>query len=173
MIQGTLNIPNANIIFRNFKGERRTFNEEGKRNFCVTFDHETAAKLEQDGWNIKWPKNPTEDDTRLPHLPVEVSFKNFAPRVMMITTRGKNSLDEESISVLDGAEIKSADIVIRPYNYEVNGRSGVKAYLKSLYVTLVEDEFERKYMNVGENMCAHCGKCPSLGACGSEDDLPF
>jgi len=172
-IDEVLTFENANIIFRNFQGKRTTYNEEGKRNFCVTLDEETARRLHADGWNVKWPKNPTEDDTRLPHLPVEVSFKNYPPKIFMITTGGKNSLDENNIDCLDTAEIKTADIVINPYNWDGPRGEGVKAYLKSLYVTLIEDEFEHKYMNIGENVCSSCGRCPSKGDCGSTDDLPF
>jgi hypothetical protein len=66
----------------------------------------------------------------------------------MITSRGRTSLGEEEINLLDWAEIKTADVIFRPYNWEVSGKTGVKAYLVSLFVTIKEDELELKYADI-------------------------
>lgn len=148
MVENNLRIENAKIAFRNFSGKEGKFNPAGRRNFCVIFSPEDGDKLKQDGWNIKYLKSRDEDEPDTPYMQVAVSFENYPPRVILITKDGKTSLDEESVSILDWAEIDKVDLIIRPYNWEVNGRGGTKAYLKTIYVTLVEDEFESKYYDI-------------------------
>lgn len=173
MIKSNIMIENARIGFRNFGGKEGRFNPEGRRNFCVfldtlvevepTFNGGEVVKdsnigpgfytmlgnvLAQDGWNVRWLQPRDSEDDPIPYLQVTVSYDNLPPKIIMITSGGKTILDEKSVSLLDWAEIKSVDLIIRPYNWEVNGKSGVKAYIKSMYVTIEEDEFERKYSNI-------------------------
>ena len=68
----------------------------------------------------------------------------------MVTRRKKTKLDEENISALDYASIKEVDVIVTPFDWEVNGKSGTKAYLQTMYVTINEDEFADKYADLEE-----------------------
>lgn len=148
IIKKNLSIEDARIGFRNFSGKEGQYNPKGKRNFVVFLDKANAEDLAKDGWNIRWlkPRDPDEDPQA--YLPVDVSFDHIPPRILVITSHAKNELSEDSINKLDWAEIERVDLIIRPYNWKVGEKEGVKAYLKTMYVTIVEDEFAAKYRDV-------------------------
>jgi hypothetical protein len=140
-----LTIEDAKIIFRNFEGREDKFNRAGNRNFAVLIeDKETALNLINDDWNLKVLKPRTPDDSIVYYLPVSVNMEGNVS-IKLVTNKNVNSLDAESVSTLDYIEIESADLIIRPYDWEVNGKTGRKAYLKTAYITMMEDEFADKY----------------------------
>ena len=141
------------IFFRNFAGEEGRYNNAGQRNFVVFLNEDEAEAMMADGWNVKWLEPKEEGDLSQPILKVKVKFggKGQPPRVVLITSRGRTNLDESMVSLLDWADIENVDMIIRPYEYDVNGKQGVSAYLKSIYVTIREDALELKYRDVPDS----------------------
>lgn len=139
-------IEGARIIFPNFSGKAGKYNKEGERSFGVILPEDIDVhRLEEEGWNIRWLRPRDEYEEPTPYMQVAVSFKGRPPKVVMVSGGKKAPLDEENIRLLDFAELENVDVVIRPYNWEAQGRTGVKGYLKTMYATIMEDEFAGKY----------------------------
>lgn len=141
----TFMIEDARIIFRNFSGKEGQYNREGDRNFAVILPVDVAEHMLQDGWNVRFLEPREEGDEATPYISVAVNFANRPPRVVLLTSTTRTQLDERSVEVLDWSDIRTADLIARGYDWTVNGKSGTKAYLQSLFVTIEEDALERKY----------------------------
>lgn len=146
-MENSITIENGRIMFRNFAGAPTKFNSKGGvRDFAVCLSADMAEQLAADGWNIKQLQSRDEEEEPLNFMKVKVSFTgNYPPNIYMIAGKKKQLLTEDTVSLLDVAEIQNVDMVIRPYRYDVNGKQGASAYLKSMYVTLVVDELAAKY----------------------------
>lgn len=146
MVRSNITIENARILFRDFSGEKNRYNSD--RTFTVVIEPDLAAKLEADGWPIKYLEPRNEEEERLPILRVKVSFGKIPPQIVLISGGVKKSLNEDNVNILDWAYIENVDVIIRPYNYDINGKTGVKAYLKSLWVTVRDESLEEKYRDI-------------------------
>lgn len=143
--RSNVTIEGARIIFRNFKGEQTQYNRAGDRNFCVVLDKELADQLADDGWNVKVREPKEEGDDPLLYLKVKVKFGDYPPVIKQVTSKGATQLDEDTVMILDTAAIENVDLIITPYAYTFNGKDGVSAYLKKMYVTIAEDDLDKKY----------------------------
>ena len=151
-------VDGRNMRFRNFAGKAGQFNMEGDRNFCLLLNPNVADDMQKEGFNIRY-LNPIDDgDDPVPYVQVKLKYHDRAgnplrgPKIVQVTRRGKTEIHEDTVSNLDWAEIEKFDISINPRPYEnINGRSGVTAYLKTLYVTISEDDFEDRYYDIPDS----------------------
>lgn len=146
----------------NFEGRATDFKPAGgEQMFNVQIcgpdicpDVDLAGALTNDGWNIKWTK-PRKEATLeereahipMPYLPVKLGWSFKPPTVVMIGSQsGKETeLNEQTVASLDHLEPVKVDMIIRPVWYDVNGATGWKAYLQTLYFTYMEDELQLEY----------------------------
>ena len=147
-----LQIDDARIIFRNFRGEGGRFNKEGDRNFAVVIpNQEMAESLLNDvnqygaGWNVKIKAPREEGDDPFIYLPVKVKFNNRGPVIYLESGSNRIRLTEDTISMLDEIDILSVDMEIRPYDDEINGKPFRSAYLQSMLVRQEIDRFAARF----------------------------
>ena len=144
--RGIVQIDDARICFRNFSGRPDKYNREGDRNFAVIIDdQEVADALIEQGWNVKIRPPREEGDDPFMYLAVKVKFNDRGPNVYLKTGRATNRLDEEGVDCLDNVDILGVDLDIRPYDWDVNGKTGRTAYLQSICVTQDTDRFASRF----------------------------
>lgn len=141
-----LAIDNARIIFKNFTGKDDKFGREGDRSFSIVIEDDALAEqLANDGWNVKL-LTPRDPDEKVNHfIKVKISFKVRPPKIWLLTNHKRTLLDEDTIATLQYARIENADVVVSPWRWEVNGKTGIAAYLETLYVKIEDDPFADKY----------------------------
>jgi hypothetical protein len=143
-------LENVSLTYRNFAGKEGMYNKAGARNFAVILTPDMAEAMLRDGWVVKTRPARVEGDDEQHYISVTVKFSQGGrpPRVVLISSKGRTTLDEADLEVLDWVDIQTVDLIIRPYEWEINGRTGTRAYLKSIYVTIREDELELKYSEI-------------------------
>lgn len=156
--RGMVDIDDALIIWRNFSGVGGKFNREGDRNFAVRIEEQDIADaLLAEGYNVRIKPPQQDGDEPFMYLPVKLKYYEDSrgnmrgPNAYFISGRARTELDEETIGCLDDLDIRSVDLTIRPYDWEVNGKSGRAAYLHSIQVTQEIDRFAARYAAEGNS----------------------
>lgn len=157
-VEDRVTLEGVRPIFKNFQGKKGKYNNEGDRSFSIILEPDIAEAMLKDGWSVRQLRSREEDIPGDWCLEIAVSYKNRPPTAVMITSRGRTSLSEDEIGILDDVDIKDnkVDLIINPYNWAITDKhggteSGTKAYLKSIYVIINEDELELKYADL-ENL---------------------
>ena len=146
-----LEIEDARIIYRNFEGVASKFNREGDRNFAVIVPNDEIKDiLVEAGWNVKIKPPRDEDDTPFMFIPVKVKFNNRGPAAYLRSGETVTRLNEETIGMLDEIDIQSVSMDLRPYDWDVNGKTGRTAYLQAINVIQNIDRFGDMYAQEGK-----------------------
>lgn len=164
--RNVLEINDARIIFRNFKGEADKYNREGDRNFSLIIAggalddgherkevtaEEMADALLNDvnrygvGWNVKIKAPREEGDDPFIYLPVKLKFNDRGPKVYLKSGRNTVALTEETVGMLDDIDIVSVDMDLRPYDGEISGQTFRAAYVQALWVKQEVDRFAARF----------------------------
>ena len=153
---GTVAFNNAQIPYgawRNFAGGPTRFDPKNtKRTFEIFLTDEEANRLMDLGWNVKWlePRNPSEP--KQAHLQVFIKLDGPArlqPKIWQTRKKGRPILlDGDLIGQLDMDDFERVKLQIRPYKWELDsGKSGIKAFVKQMFVTPVEDDFAAEFFD--------------------------
>ena len=150
--RGILQIDDARIVYRNFSGSPSKFNREGDRNFAVVIEtQEQADALIAEGWNVKIKAPRDEGEDPFIYLPVKIKFNDRGPSVYLRSGKAMRKLCEDTVDVLDNVDILSVSMDLRPYDWEVTGKTGRTAYLQSINVTQEVDRFADIYAEVNDS----------------------
>lgn len=144
-----IRLEGTRLIYPNFAGKETKFKPAGNRETgLVIKDMALIQALQDDGWNIKLFKpNPDTGEIDGGFIMAKVSYQVRPPKIVMVSDK-QVYLDEDTIEQLDWADITNVDAVVSPYLWEVNGRSGVSAYLKEAYITIEKSVFADKYSGI-------------------------
>lgn len=141
-------LENTRIIHKNFRGLPGQYNRQGDMSFSAVIAPELVDSLREIGWMVRElpPRDDIDGSEPLYFIPTRVNFDGpRPPEVFLITRNGPVKLDKETVGTLDNAEIISVDCTLHAHRWENNGKSGVKAYLRNMYVKIREDFLAQKY----------------------------
>ena len=166
--RGVLQIDGGRIVHRNFEGRPSKYNKKGDRNFSLVIPNallidvcdeipddaiatETVADyLSSLGWNLKVKPPREEGEEEFIFLPIKVNL-NGRVNIYLASGSRMTKLVEETVPVVDSIDIEEVDMDIRPYHWEVNGKTGTAAYLQTMKIVQRVDRFKEEYISNSED----------------------
>jgi hypothetical protein len=164
-----INLEGGQIAYSNFSGRPTQFNPDGgQRTVTFVIPEENAQSLMDAGWKIR--QQTFEDGTYRYLLEAKFTFRTRNgqlrdPKIFIVRDGNKLvHVTEDTVDTLDHAEIVSVDAVLGAVYWEWGGKSGITAYINSMYLTIKENAIDEKYRRMLESM----DDVPD-----GIDDLPF
>lgn len=137
--------------FRNFRGEKRKFNDEGKRNFNLRLDIPVEALDDLANMGLKIKEIAPYDD-EYGDQPTRFAKVNVAyggqrpPQLFLVSGKKLKELSQNELALLDTARFTNVDLVIRTYHKDENSTT---LYLQKGYFTIEQDPISAKYAALG------------------------
>lgn len=137
----SVTIEGAEIIYHRWAGTVNEWNKEGKKSVSIYIPDELLDVMIRDGWHINYTDPNDEGETPRAFINCKINFSQRPPRVIMVTKEKMIPLTDKSIGMLDDAEIINLDVTLIGNPWE----RGISCYLQKAYVTIQEDELDKKY----------------------------
>lgn len=147
MVEGAGQMDILPGAFRNFRGEKRKYNDEGKRNFNLALNLDTDALDELAATGLKIKELPPRDeeygDQPLRFVKVNVAYGGQQPpNLYLVNGKKMKELNQNELALLDGARFTNVDLVIRTYHRD---EETTTLYLQKGYFTIEQDPISAKY----------------------------
>ena len=147
MVEGAGQMDILPGAFRNFRGEKRKYNDEGKRNFNLALNLDTDALDELAATGLKIKELPPRDeeygDQPLRFVKVNVAYGGQQPpNLYLVNGKKMKELNQTELALLDGARFTNVDLVIRTYHRD---EETTTLYLQKGYFTIEQDPISAKY----------------------------
>ena len=157
MARKLLKLNNPEIFMINFAGRITDNNPKGHRQFAVKIPtEELAIQMKEEGWAVWYTKESEKYGPPQACITVEMRYHHekeleyLNPKIYKVTSRKKTLLTEDLVADLERDEIIDIDLWINPSHWTVNGKSGIKAYVDTMWVTIEEDDTVLKYAHLDE-----------------------
>lgn len=140
--------------YRNFDSAPKSWTPRGQKGpcqFAMALTEARVMELEEMGVEINytkpWPDAP-DDWEPTPFVTVHLRYDNYPPEVWKVTKSRRVELTEETVGLLNYAEIVTADLRFRVSHFQGARGEGYKLYAQKLYVTVDEDQMDVKYAHI-------------------------
>jgi len=158
-VQDVFEFPHCRLMYRNFEGRPTRVNPNGGKRACSIRLDEEAALILRDQFGLYVKQNEVRSEGEQPdwHMPIEARYDpKFAvrdPKIVLITTATNGRpvqtlLTEATIGIIDHSDITDCNVTVRVRNWNVMDKSGCKAYLRAMDITVYQDAVEQRIANM-------------------------
>ena len=136
--------------FRNFGGEVRQFNDDGKRNFSVLVEPKYIPFLEKEGVYIKDFTEKKGGGKKKTFVKIFINYDSIVKPEIYVR-RGKKEdfvmLSPDKVGMLNKANFDNVELVVDPYKRD---NTPVLLYLSRGFFTMHVDPISAKYKHIDD-----------------------